>query len=118
MDLNFVKIHRIGQTISVGTNGFQKTPVVVEIPGEYPQFIALEACGKKAGIFDGLGVGDIVNCKISLRGREWTDAKGEVKVINNIEVWSVARVQVRVPGQDTHPAPARRPAPETEDLPF
>jgi hypothetical protein len=112
MDLNFVKIHRIGQTISVGANGFQKTPVVVEIPGQYPQFIALEACGNKSGIFKDFNVGDVVNCKISLRGREWTDSRGEIKVINNIEVWSVAPVQVRMP------APTTAAVPDTDDVPF
>jgi len=112
MDLNFVRILSIGQTTSVGTNGFQKTNVVVEIPGDYPQFIALEACGKKSEIFKEFKEGDIVNCKISLKGRKWTDSQGVTKIINSIEVWSVAPVQVRMP------APTTATKPEMDDLPF
>jgi hypothetical protein len=113
MELQNVTIKRIGKTESVGEKGFQKTQIVVEIPGEYPQTLQIEACGRKADIFQDYQPGDIVSCKISLKGKEWVNSAGETKVINTIDVWAVSGNATAKPKPVLAGAPS-----DNGDLPF
>ena len=37
-------------------------------------------------------VGDKVTVGINLRGKEWTNPKGETKYFNSIDAWSIATI--------------------------
>ena len=35
-------------------------------------------------------VGDTINVKYNLKGREWTSPQGDVKFFNTLEVWNIS----------------------------
>jgi hypothetical protein len=63
------KVFRIGNIEQV-TASFKKRDLILEIPGQYPQFIKFEAVQDKVSIFDGLAIGQSVNIHFNLNGRE------------------------------------------------
>src|SRR4051812_40210893 len=78
-------LKKINSTVS--RNGFDSRKIWLTIPGDYPQTIEVEASGKNLNVFDNIPIGAGVTCQIDLRGREWTNPKGEVIVFNTISVW-------------------------------
>ena len=83
------------------TERFRKQEFVVQIEpnSRYPQFVMFQLTGDRCGQIDGYQEGDEVSVEFTLRGREWTSPKGEVKYFNSLEVWAVE-------GQKSQPAAA------------
>ena len=108
------KIKVIGQTATFGTSGFKKRELVVTTDEQYPQSILIEFVQDKCSALDKYQVGQNVKVGINLRGREWTNPKGEVKYFNSIQGWRIDKV-------DGAPAPEPLKTfseQETSDLPF
>ena len=55
----------------------------------YPQHILVQCTNDKCVMLDNLSVGSEVTAHINLRGREWTNPKGETKFFNTIECWKL-----------------------------
>jgi len=110
------RVKQIHSVESVGTNNFQKRKVWVEIDldSKYPQTIEIEFQGEKTNLPDSFKVGDTVDFSLNLRGREWTNNNGEVKVFNTITAWNV-KVESSSMGQIPS-APVSNNA--ESDLPF
>jgi hypothetical protein len=91
MELKNVKIKSIGEVKTFGDAGFKVVKFVVETTDEqYPQVLELQCTQDKAdNLLKYNKVGEVVDCSINLRGREWTNPQGEVKVFNTIEAWKV-----------------------------
>jgi hypothetical protein len=105
------KVKVIGQTQSIGSNGFQKRELVVTTEGDYPQDILIEFTQDKCDLLDKFVVGDNLNVSINIRGREWINPQGEAKYFNSLQGWKIVK--------DGTPAQAQAPATATnEDLPF
>jgi single-strand DNA-binding protein len=69
---------------------FKSRKVWLTVPDEkYPQVIEVEVQQSKVDMFDNIAVGAPVLCHINLRGREWTDPQGVVKVFNSLVCWRV-----------------------------
>jgi hypothetical protein len=100
-------IKKIHPTETVGSSGFQKRKVWVEIDldTKYPQTIEIEFQGDKTSLADNLSAGQVVDLSINLRGREWTSPTGETKVFNTIVAW-----KVEVVGGQSQPNTFNRPA--------
>lgn len=80
---------KVGQT-QVISDKFSKREMVIEIAGEYPQPIIMEATQDKCSILDKVKEGNTVTAHINLRGREWTNPNtGEVRYFNTLQVWKV-----------------------------
>lgn len=89
MELKNVEILRIGE-LKTFDSGFSLVEFVVKTDEQYPQTLQLQANKEKAdNVIKFNKVGDKVDIKFNLRGREWTNPQGEVKVFNTIEAWSV-----------------------------
>jgi hypothetical protein len=74
------------------TERFRKREFVLEIDdGRYPQTVLFQLTGNRCEALDPINEGDAVGVEFSLRGREWTSPKGEVKYFNSLEVWKVER---------------------------
>jgi hypothetical protein len=112
------KLHIIYDTKQI-TERFQKREFVVELSDnpKYPQFCIFQLTGDRCANLDGFNVGDEVNVDFSLRGREWTSPKGEVKYFNSLDVWTIERAGGAYQGYDEPPPPAS-PDPELDDMPF
>jgi translation initiation factor IF-3 len=111
------RVKTIHPVESVGTNNFQKRKVWVEIDldSKYPQTIEIEFQGEKCSLADSFKSGDMVDFSLNLRGREWTNNNGEVKVFNTITAW---KVQVEASTTPNAPAPTQSNQDESNPLPF
>ena len=113
------RLHAVTETKQV-TERFQKREFVVEMSDNprYPQLVLFQLTGDRCAQLDGLRVGDEVTVDFSLRGREWTSPKGEVKYFNSLDVWTIERAGARDDRGDDEPPPPDEPPPDYDDLPF
>ena len=87
------KIHATFDAEQV-TQRFRKREFVLELDGEsrYPQYVMFQFTGDRCESLDGFAKGDEVRVEFSLRGREWTSPKGEIRYFNSLGTWSIDRV--------------------------
>lgn len=94
----------VGETVDVGSSGFQKRDCVVTTDEQYPQHILVQFVQDKCNLLSNYKIGDKVSIGINLRGREWVNPKGETVYFNTIQGWKIANIQPE------HNAPATAPA--------
>ena len=82
------KIKSIGQVQTY--NNFQKREVVLVTEDKYPQTIMVEFTQKNVDKTQNNKIGDRVTVGFNLRGKEWTNPKGETRYFNSIDAWSIA----------------------------
>jgi hypothetical protein len=126
------KLHTIFETKQVSER-FTKREFVIELADnpKYPQVVLFQLTGDRCTQLDDLRVGDEVRIEFSLRGREWTSPKGEVKYFNSLDVWKVEAARASQHRQPTRTsaaiarcrdAAAHRQSQfsrvETDDIPF
>jgi hypothetical protein len=87
------KIHATFEAAQV-TERFRKREFVLELEAasRYPQYVMFQLTGDRCDALDGFEPGHEVAVEFSLRGREWTSPKGEVRFFNSLEVWTIDRV--------------------------
>ncbi len=70
---------------------FKKREFVIEYADnpQYPEYIKLECIQDKCNILDNFKIGQDVTISINLKGRKWTDPKGEVKYFNTLQAWRI-----------------------------
>ncbi len=67
-----------------------KREFVLEIQdGQFPQLVKFETMNDKCELLDRFNVGDTVTVRFNLRGREWTNPKGETLYFNTLSVYEV-----------------------------
>ena len=73
------------------TERFRKREFVLALEenSRFPQFVLFQLTGDRCENLDGFGVGQAVRVEFSLRGREWTSPKGEIKYFNSLDVWTL-----------------------------
>ena len=125
------RIIEIGSTQQV-TNTFKKREFVIEYADnpQYPEFIKFEMIQDKCDLLDNHKVGDELDVHFNLKGRKWTDPKGEVKYFNSLQAWrleavtSAANADMPPPpatadtGMDTMEEPGWIADNQEDDLPF
>ena len=104
-------VKSVGETVAVSEK-FSKRELVVEIPDDkYPQIVQFEATQDKCSLLDSIGAGQEVEITFALRGREWTNASGDTKVFNTLNL-------VRIEAVGAMPQPAQVAKEEDDSLPF
>lgn len=68
---------------------FKLREFVITTEGDYPQVIQFQASQDKVDLLDNFNPGDQVEVSFNLRGREWTNPQGEVKVFNTLDAWKI-----------------------------
>jgi len=97
---------------------FRKREFVVEIEdGRYPQTVLFQLTGDRCEVLDGFEEGQQVQVEFSLRGREWTSPKGEIRYFNSLDVWSVAAAGNGASGEPLPEEPLE-PWDGGDDVPF
>ena len=96
------KVKLINETKEYGSNGFRKREIVLTTQEQYPQNILVEFIQDRTDLLDAYNIGDFVKIDINLRGREWTNDKGEVKYFNSIQGWRIESLDDQV--MDSAPA--------------
>lgn len=66
--------------------------VVTDESGQYPQIIQFQSVQDKCELLDNFKEGDNVEVSFNLRGREWTNPQGEVKVFNTLDAWKISKL--------------------------
>ena len=130
-------IHHIGNVERVSEK-FQKRDFVIETGDKFPQRILMQLTPDKVSLADNLKLGQVVECSINLRGREWVSKDGEIKWFNTIECWSMqfanaettnsfeqrtfSQMNQKTESQPVHQAPAKKPLTDMfedeDDVPF
>ena len=90
------KVHLIGQTESVGANGFTKRQIVIETSEQYPQKVAIDFVKDKCSILDNYKVGQEVTVDVNLRGLEYNG-----KFYVNLQGWKISVNGTAQPQQNT-----------------
>lgn len=126
MELKNVTIKSIGE-LKTFDSGFSCVDWVVTTEEQYPQILQLQSNKEKAeNLIKHNKVGDKVDVSINLRGREWTNPQGDVKVFNTIEAWKVFKAndtetaveQARDIIDDAFPQAENLDTEDHDDLPF
>ena len=120
------KIKLIGETQSIGSNGFRKRELVLTTEEQYQQHILVEFVQDKTDLLNNFQDGQVIKVGINLRGREWINPQGEAKYFNAIQGWRIENLQQAQPSGPAAPVPpaaAFEPAAdltedEPNDLPF
>lgn len=102
-------------------SSFKSRKVWLTVPDEkYPQTIEIEVQQAKIDLFAGIVSGSPVVVHFNLRGREWTDPQGVVKVFNSLVCWKVESdgTVYSTPQAGTTMAQPAVELPESSDLPF
>ena len=104
-------IKRIGE-LQTFPSGFTKRELVIEVSGDYPQFIPIEFLKDKADELNNYTEGQSVTVSINLGGREWVNPNNETKYFVSVTGW---RIELDAEAAQVAP-PARNNEPN--DLPF
>lgn len=108
------KVILVGNTESVGQNGFTKRMIVVETAEQYPQKLAIDFVKDKCSILDGYKIGDEVTVAINLRGSEYNG-----KYFVNLQGWKISKATENdVKSVEVVSAEVIKPAEIESDLPF
>jgi len=106
-------VERVGDVEEVGSNGFTKRLLVIEVEdGQYSQKIPVEALKDKTSLFDGLNIGDNVTAYVNMRGSEWND-----RVFLSLNCWKVESESAGIP-QNSIPSDKLGEQVEDDDLAF
>lgn len=122
------KIEKIFPTQQI-KDTFRKREFVVEYSDnpQYPEVIKFECIQDKCDQLDQFAEGQMVNVSFNLKGRKWTDPKGEVKYFNSLQAWRITPESQNEPAPITGgeaPPPAATDEPDwlssddSDDLPF
>lgn len=89
------KVHLIGQTEEVGSNGFTKRQVVIATNEQYAQHVPIDFVKDKTSILDSYKVGDEVKVSVNVRGNEYNG-----KYYVNLQGWRIEKLQNGEPEKD------------------
>ncbi|MDQ3534716.1 MAG: DUF3127 domain-containing protein [Bacteroidota bacterium] len=92
------KIVEIYDTVQVSEK-FKKREFVVEYAenSQYPEYIKFELTQDKCDVLNGFRMGQDIEVQFNLKGRKWTDPKGETKYFNSLQAWKVQSAGNKAP---------------------
>ena len=96
------------------SSSFTKREFVVETEDQYPQMVKFELTQNKCDDIDGYNKGDQVNVHFNVRGRKWTNPKGEDVYFVSLNAW---RIESKSMHQNDVPPPTDADVPPFDDLP-
>ena len=83
----------INETKAVSDKFKLREFVVTDSSGQYPQIIQFQSVQDRCDMLDNFKEGDNVEVFFNLRGREWTNPQGEVKVFNTLDAWKITPIE-------------------------
>lgn len=104
-------IVRIKPTQIVSDKFSKREFVITDNAASYPQNVQFELHQDRCDIIDSFKVGDPVNVKFNLKGRDWTNPQGEIKTFNTLQAWAIIKAASVTPAAQETLTP-------NNDLPF
>ena len=105
------------------TESFQAREFVIEVDGQYPQFVKFQLVQDRCSAIEQYNEGDMVKVSFDLRGREW-----QGKYFTNLNAWKIqanapAAVEAGAPpppaaSDGSFPSMGDAPTTAEDDLPF
>lgn len=86
------KIRKIGETESIGGNGFTKRLLVIDTIEQFSQPLPIEFIKDKCSILDNYKVGDTVKVSVNIRGSEFN-----LKFYVSLNGWRISKETVEQP---------------------
>ena len=81
---------------------FKKRNFVIEtIDGNYTNQIELELQQDKCSLLDNFNIGQEVIAHVNIKGKKWTNPKGEDKYFTTLSVWRISGTQQAPSGHTT-----------------
>lgn len=77
-------IKRIEEEQQFGNSNFRKRSLIVLTDGQYPQTLSIDFLQGNCELLDNVIEGQEVSVNVDLRGREWENPEGELKVFNTV----------------------------------
>lgn len=116
-------VHKIGETKTLGANGFQKREIVIATADnpKYVQLVSFELAKDRVTLADDLREGDAVEIEFDVRGREWRSPSGEVRYFTTLNVWRLTKTgqsAMTTNAPATSRAAASQPGGDDSDIPF
>ncbi len=71
------------------TDTFKKREFVIELDGQYPQYIQFQLTQDRCGVLDPYNEAQTIKVFFDLRGREWKSPQGEFKYFNSLNAWKI-----------------------------
>ena len=81
-------MYKIG-TVQQVSEKFKKCECIIEVAGQYPQYIAVQFTQDKIDLLNGVGKEAEVTAHINLRGRLWINKEQVEQAFNSLEVWKL-----------------------------
>ena len=106
---------------------FRKREFVLEYADnpEYPEYIKFELAQDRCELLDSFQPGQKVRVDFDLKGRRWTDPKGQVKYFNSLRAWRLneAVYETSAPphssgNAEETPVPENLGPPNSDEIPF
>lgn len=95
---------------------------------EYPQLVKLELINDRCRLVDGFAIGQELEVTFSIKGREWTNPRGEKQFFVSLEAFKLGapgasgaapkRTEARPARAESAPPPPGDPFADEGDLPF
>jgi hypothetical protein len=111
--------------IQVVSEKFQKREFVIEMSGEYPQYISIQLTNQKCDLLNNIAIGSELTVHCNIKGRAWQKEGQPTKYFNTLEAWKIeVNNAVQPPQQQAYKAQVVTPAPQaqqleiSDDLPF
>lgn len=73
-------------------DSFKKQEFDIVTDDQYPQIIRAQLVQEKIALLDSFNEGDSVQISINLKGREWTNPEGQIRVFNTVEAWKIDKL--------------------------
>jgi len=88
------KLYRIFETQKV-SESFKKREFVIEYKEnpQYPEYLKFELIQDKCDLLDSVKEGQFIDVYFNLKGREWTNPKGEQMYFNSLQAWRIDPVE-------------------------
>ncbi len=106
------RVHKVYDTETKGSNGFQAREFVIEISGMYPQFVKFQLTQDRCALMDNYAVDQNIKVYFDLRGREWNE-----KFFTNLNAWKIEKADGATNSAPPPAAPANNSFPTTSDAP-
>ena len=116
------KLIEIGSITKVSEK-FQKREFIVEYTPEksqFQEFLKFEMVQDKCEILNSFKMGDSVEILFNLKGRKWTNPKGETVYFNSLQAWKINPIKEENSPSDSTPSEKDFPPEDvnSDDIPF
>ncbi len=74
------------------TETFQAREFVIQMDGQYPQYVKFQLTQDRCGAIDPFNEGDKIKVFFDLRGREWNG-----KYFTNLNAWKIEKISINQP---------------------